>query len=215
MKTRHGAVGVVREMAAALPGCFNAHADALVPGLLVALGDKPVKHLQLKLEALALVRLLVAQSPVGGGGGFGRHLDALLVPVKDASRDQYFKVVAESLRVCAAMVACAGPERAPFATLVFGVVKPQLLALDIDQAVKEAAINAAALVAATLGDKLADLGEVQSRGRRSCRRSSRFFFLAGAGATQRPSGQRDHARSGRGSCGRGGRGPRAPGRGAG
>ena len=36
-KTRQGAVGVIREVAATLPGCFNAHADALVPGLLIAL----------------------------------------------------------------------------------------------------------------------------------------------------------------------------------
>lgn len=59
-------------------GCFGPHADALVPGLLVTLGDKPVKNLQLKLEALGLVRLLISQSPEA----FAKHLEALLPLVR-------------------------------------------------------------------------------------------------------------------------------------
>lgn len=179
IKTRQGAVGVVREVAAALPGCFGPHADALVPGLLVVLGDKPTKNLQLKLEALSLVRLLVSTSPATA---FGKHLNALFPLVAEATTDQYFKgncatnqscffhhlttfplitVVSEALRLCSAMVVAAGATNQPdFVVKVYGCVKPQMQALDIDQAVKEAAIAATALVVATIGAKTPDLSEV-------------------------------------------------------
>jgi cullin-associated NEDD8-dissociated protein 1 len=158
VKTRQGAVGVVREVAAVIPGCFNEHADVLVPGLLVALGDKPVKNLQLKLEALMLLRLLLTHSTPEGA--FTKHLDAFLPLVKDATTDQYFKVVSEALRVCAAMVVTAGPNRVELILRIYDAIQPQMLALDIDQAVKEAAISATALVVATLGTKLKNSADV-------------------------------------------------------
>ncbi len=157
IKTRQGAVGVVREVATALPGCFAPHVDALVPGLLVVLSDKPTKNLQLKLEGLSLVRLLLTTSP---SGTFSKHLSALLPLVADAAKDQYFKVVSEALRVCAALVIAAGPQQADFVVKVYGAIQPQMQALDIDQAVKEAAIAAAAVVVATVGSKTPDLPNV-------------------------------------------------------
>lgn len=56
--------------------------------------------------------------------------------VKDATADQYFKVVSEALRVCSAMVVAAGASRVEFVVKVYAAVRPQMLALDIDQAVK-------------------------------------------------------------------------------
>jgi len=123
-----------------------------VPGLVVALGDKPTKNLQLKLEALSLVRLLLTTSPQGT---FDKHLETFL-PLASTS-DSYFKVVSEALRVCAALVQAAGPSRTDFVVKVYASVQPQMQASHIDQAVKEAAISASALVVATIGDKTPDL----------------------------------------------------------
>ena len=157
VKTRQGVVGVLREVATALPGAFQNHADALRPGLLLVLGDKPTKNLQLKLEALSLLRLLISSTP---SPSFDQHLEAFLPPVADATTDQYFKVVSEALRVCSAMVLCAGKDKPDFVIKIYHAVKPQMLALDIDQAVKEAAISAMSLVVATIGDKCPELESV-------------------------------------------------------
>ncbi len=132
VKVRQGAVSVVREVASAIPGCLAPHIDALVPGLLIVLGDKPTKNLQLKLEGLAVVRLLLSTCP---SASFSKHLSSFLPLVAEACNDQYFKVVSEALRVCAALVV-AGSQNVDFVVKVFGSIQPQMQALDIDQAVK-------------------------------------------------------------------------------
>ena len=156
IKTRQGAVSVVREVALALPGCLAPHVDLLVPGLIVALSDKPQKNLQLKLEALSVLRVLLVTCPKGT---FDKHLESFL-PLVNSTSDAYFKIVSEGLRVSAALVLAAGAERSDFVIKVYSSIQPQMQANDIDQAVKEAAIAAAALVVATIGDKTPNLQDL-------------------------------------------------------
>ncbi|KAG2450178.1 hypothetical protein HYH02_000280 [Chlamydomonas schloesseri] len=175
-KTRVGALGVLRQLvavqaavaadaeagadgggaAAAVPGSV---VDVLVPGLLAALNDKS-GNTGLKIEALSFLRQLLAAAPPAL---FQPHTKTLGGGVFACVGERYYKVAAEALRCCEALVGVLRPEAAapvppsqqPQVAPLYKAVMARLSATDQDQEVKECAISAMAAAAARLGDSLA------------------------------------------------------------
>ncbi|GFR41083.1 hypothetical protein Agub_g1723, partial [Astrephomene gubernaculifera] len=157
-KTRVGVLGVLRQLVAVAAGEVAGQVGALVPGVLAALQDKS-GNTGLKIEALSFLRLTLAATPPAL---LQPHTRLLLPPVCACVNERYYKVAAEALRVCEALVgvlrpdpaAPVPPQQQPLVGPLYAAVMGRLSATDQDQEVKEAAISAMAAAAARLGDVL-------------------------------------------------------------
>ncbi|KAG1681345.1 hypothetical protein FOA52_007393 [Chlamydomonas sp. UWO 241] len=157
-KTRIGALGLLRALAAVLPENVAAEASLLMPGLLAALTDKSSGNSSLKIEALSFLQLLLSSSPPVV---FQQHLPGLAPVVFANAHERYYKVAAEALRVCQEMVGVLSPKGAPVPGPLKPLVKPlfdtvmaRMNAQDLDQEVKEAAILCMATVVSSLADEV-------------------------------------------------------------
>ncbi|EFJ52089.1 hypothetical protein VOLCADRAFT_79240 [Volvox carteri f. nagariensis] len=157
-KTRVGVFGVLRQLVAVQASSMSGQVDALVPGLLAALNDKS-GNTGLKIEALSFLRQTIAATPPSV---FQPHTKQLAPAVFGCVNERYYKVAAEALRVCEALVGVlrpdpAGPvppEQASLVAPLYSAIMTRLSATDQDQEVKECAISAMAATAARLGDCL-------------------------------------------------------------
>ncbi|KAG2500009.1 hypothetical protein HYH03_002291 [Edaphochlamys debaryana] len=158
-KTRVGVFGgVLRQLVAVAAPAVAGQVEALVPGVLAALNDKS-GNTALKIEALSFLRLTIAATPPAV---FQTHTKQLASAVFVCVNERYYKVAAEALRVCEALVgvlrpdasAPVPPDQAPLVQPLYAAVMARLSATDQDQEVKECAIAAIAAAAARLGDCL-------------------------------------------------------------
>jgi len=173
-KARAGALGALRELAAVAPEAAAAQAGAIVPGVVAALREKGAAGSGLKIEALALLRAALAGAPAAA---YAPHLPKLAPAVFECVGERYYKVAAESLRVCERLVAAMrpappaplAPELAPLLPPMAAALQARLAAPDQDMEVKEAAIAAVAAVVAHLADALppADVQQARARARSS------------------------------------------------
>jgi len=155
VKTRIGAFSLLRELVSVLKGSLKSDVASLVPGIQLSLGDKNT-HANLKIEALLFLRLLLATHDPST---LHPHLKVLAPPVFKAVRDNYYRISAEALRVCAEFVRTLRYEGSsfdykPFVGDLFGATLDKLKVQDIDQEVKESAITCMGLIIATFGDQL-------------------------------------------------------------
>eukprot|EP01119_Soliformovum_irregulare_P025203 TRINITY_DN9265_c1_g3_i1.p1 TRINITY_DN9265_c1_g3~~TRINITY_DN9265_c1_g3_i1.p1 ORF type:complete len:1236 (-),score=487.10 TRINITY_DN9265_c1_g3_i1:55-3762(-) len=156
VKTRSGAFALLRELVVVLPGALTDHIAALVSGIQYSLGDKN-SHSNLKIEALAFLRLLLHSHPADA---FYPHIKVLAPPVFKCARDPYYRISAEALRVCSELVKVLRPSEnstfdyKPYAKDLFAATVEKVNLMDIDQEVKESAIHCVGLVVANFGNEL-------------------------------------------------------------
>ncbi|GIL42737.1 hypothetical protein Vafri_669 [Volvox africanus] len=157
-KTRVGVFGVLRQLLAVQASSVAGQVDALIPGLLAALNDKS-SNTGLKIEALSFLRQTIAATPPSV---FQLHTKQLSSAVFGCVSERYYKVAAEALRVCEALVGVLRPDpaspvppaQASLVVPLYSAIMARLSATDQDQEVKECAISAIAATAARLGDCL-------------------------------------------------------------
>jgi len=153
LKTRPGVFQLLVEFVTVLPGVLSDHVKELIPGVENALGEKNTSS-ALKIEALLFLRALLQYHKPSV---FVPHLKSITPPVFNSIRDRYYKITAEGLRVgcqLTKVLAGSGESGKPFVEELFGVTYERLKQLDIDQEVKEVAIECTGLIVSQLGNSL-------------------------------------------------------------
>lgn len=154
-KTKIGAFQLLKELVRVIPDCLDTFVESFIPGIQQGLDDKASSPL--KIEALAFLRAYMAHK--GAAAVFIPHIQNISSPVLKAISDPYYKINAEALRVLTEIVkilAGAEPGFNPEAHIspVYEATLTKLRQLDIDQEVKEGAIECTGLLISLLGDKL-------------------------------------------------------------
>jgi hypothetical protein len=156
-KTRLGALGVLRALAQVAPAATLAplaaeFTDAVARSLVANERDGS----NLRIEALLLLRQLLVRTPPTA---FAAHVKTLTPHVLKAVGDSYYRVSSEGLRTCAALVptlaAADAAQQPALAASVYSAVLEKMSLSDVDQDVKESAIQCAGELVSLLGDKLA------------------------------------------------------------
>eukprot|EP01125_Pyxidicula_operculata_P000246 TRINITY_DN10328_c0_g1_i1.p1 TRINITY_DN10328_c0_g1~~TRINITY_DN10328_c0_g1_i1.p1 ORF type:complete len:1207 (+),score=380.40 TRINITY_DN10328_c0_g1_i1:38-3658(+) len=151
LKTRPGVFQLLVELVTVNPGCLASHVGSFIPGVESALGEKNTSS-ALKIEALLFLRALIHNHEPSV---FSPHLKKLLPPVFKAVKDRYYKITAEGLRVCCKLVRVLEASESPdYIKQLYDVNFERLKQLDIDQEVKEVAIECGGLILSHLGDKV-------------------------------------------------------------
>jgi cullin-associated NEDD8-dissociated protein 1 len=155
-KTRLGALGVLRALAQVAPAATLAplaaeFADAAARSLVANERDGS----NLRIEALLLLRQLLVRTPPTA---FVAQVKTLTPHVLKAVADSYYRVSSEGLRTCAALVptlaAVDAAQQPALAASVYTAVFEKMSLSDVDQDVKESAIQCAGELVSLLGDKL-------------------------------------------------------------
>ena len=158
-KVKTAALRLTRETAAALPGSLEQSLQTLVTALASTLapnGGPAAGGSALKVEALALAGLVF--STRGGQPTDPAYVDSLAPHIFAAAGDKYYKVAAEALRACRALVPVVERDARWHAAALAEAALSRVGATDQDQEVKDAAISCAGTCAARLGDVMgADL----------------------------------------------------------
>lgn len=154
-RVRISAFKLLRNLLAVVPSALAGRVAEFIPGISFGLTDVTSSS-QLKSETLAFVRICIdTHSP----SEFHSDFAALSEGVYQAVNESFYKIVAEALRVCSSLVSVLcepsdGFDPKPFIAGLYGACHGKLVAQDIDQEVKEAAIECGGLIVAKLGDKL-------------------------------------------------------------
>jgi len=144
---------VLRELTITLQGGLGDYANILIPGVQQALQD-PKSNSTLKLEALAFLEKLLSTHPPET---FREHIHSIAPAVYACAAERYYKLISQALRVCSELVPVFATDRGQegFENKVkdlYTAVLDRLVVQDIDQDVKEAAIEAAGRLVSELGD---------------------------------------------------------------
>lgn len=154
VKGRSAVFGVLKELVTVLQGGLENQVGALVPGIQLALGDKHT-NANLKIEALQFVNILFTTHPPTV---FHSHIKVLAPPIFKAIKDPYYRISAEALQVGSSLVLILNPKLSfdykPFVEPLFSATLEKLQAQDIDQEVKENAINCMGMIIAYLGNDI-------------------------------------------------------------
>jgi len=173
-KTKTAAFNLLKTLCEVVPGAFTEHLSKLVPMVAGCLTDK--NH-ALKLDALVFARLLMENNAESSMQPF---VPEILPLVLDLVKEDWYKIIAEALRVVRAVIRVlrpvdddAGQEgveirmlepttgQEQFVMPMYEAIIPRLAASDIDQEIKECAISAVGQLVASFGDHLAgELGRV-------------------------------------------------------
>jgi len=155
VKTRIGVYQVLTELVKTSPGILGDYVSEVVAGVVSALtakGNTPTT----KMEALNFLRVLLSthEPPV-----FYDQMDNICQPVLASVDDSYYKITAESLRVCSALIKVLSPfgqegYSPSKADDIYDAIISKYEAQDIDQEVKEACITCMGLLIAHSGDQL-------------------------------------------------------------
>jgi len=152
LKTRPGVFQLLVELVTVLPGILSEHIKEFLPGIENALGEKNTSS-ALKIEALLFLRALLQYHKPQV---FIPHLKSITPPVFNAIKDRYYKITAEGLRVGCQLtkVLAHDPADSPHVEELFNSTYDRLKQLDIDQEVKEVAIECTGLIISQLGNLL-------------------------------------------------------------
>lgn len=154
-QTRIGCFAVLRQLVQVLPGCLSKHVGDIISGVQPSFDSKSSSS-PLKTETLLFLRTLLSSHPAAV---FHPHIKPITSSVYKAVGDSYYKITAEALRVCSEIVKILRPaggsfDYKPFVTPLYNAVQDKFSANDIDQEVKEEAINCVALLISLMGDEL-------------------------------------------------------------
>lgn len=155
-KVKTAALELAREIAARVPASLESSLGFVVPALAKVLaGGVPQGGSALRVEALALSRLIFESHDAASTAPY---VDALAPQIFAAADDKYYKVAAEALRACRALVPVVASAVPAHAAALSNAALSRVGATDQDQEVKDAAIACAGATAAMLGDAMgADL----------------------------------------------------------
>jgi len=156
-KTKIGGFQLLKELVKVVPDCLDTFVESFIPGIQQGLEEKASSPL--KIETLAFVRAFMAHK--GASAVFIPHIQSISVPVLKAISDPYYKINAEALRVLTEIVKILASAESGFDPTshippIFEATLNKLQQLDIDQEVKEGAIECTGLLISLLGDKLKD-----------------------------------------------------------
>jgi len=156
VKTRIGVFNLLKEIVQVLPGAFNEHTSTIIPAITDSLSEK-ISNSPLKIETLEFLRCMLAtHSPAV----IQPHIKTLAPHIFTAVSDPYYKVSAEALRVCCELVKTLRPnisanfDYKPYVKDLYKVTLEKLKQMDVDQVVKEGAINAMGLIISNFSDEL-------------------------------------------------------------
>uniref|UniRef100_A0A7S3QNX2 TATA-binding protein interacting (TIP20) domain-containing protein n=1 Tax=Dunaliella tertiolecta TaxID=3047 RepID=A0A7S3QNX2_DUNTE len=165
-KTRMAVFGLLRELIGVAPVPVAQQLPLLVPGITAALSDSAAAAASsgLKVEALQFTRLALATS--GAAAPPTKDLKQLTQAVLPCASERYYKVAAESLRVCEQVILVLRPRTGGTLAAVpgdlkdlvpklFSALRGRLAAPDQDQEVKESSITGTATAVGQLADLLA------------------------------------------------------------
>eukprot|EP00963_Diacronema_lutheri_P002834 scaffold221_cov351-Pavlova_lutheri.AAC.4 len=152
-KGKLAALQLLRHLATCLPGGLEEHVHTILPALLKMIAEESSAS-NAKIEALVVVRLLLdTHAPQN----FRRHVHDLSKVLFEATKEKYYRVTAEALRCCKALVKLLkpGPEGAESDHLdlvpqLYSCVLFRLSEQDQDLQVKEEAIRCMATVVSWL-----------------------------------------------------------------
>jgi cullin-associated NEDD8-dissociated protein 1 len=155
VKTRISAMAVLRELVILTPPTVAPLLVRVIPDVHKSLADPSA---QMKTEALLLLHSVIA----GCGPAVLRDHTRLLIPrILEAAGDRYYKITAESLRVCSAFVSAYGAAGAelrrslgPLAPSIHDAALRRLTAQDQDSEVKEAGLECVGGTVALFGGDL-------------------------------------------------------------
>lgn len=153
-RVRLGVFGVLKKLVMTLQGGLDANVAVIVAAIKKALSSRDDQNITLKLEVLTFTRLLVKYHDAKV---LAKHMDTLSKVIYERVREKYYKIIAESLRVCGELVKVVAslrgtPKYNQYVKDMYSSVMDRLEIQDIDQDVKESAINTMGLIVANLGD---------------------------------------------------------------
>ena len=161
VKTKSMVFSMLRTLVSVMHGGLEDHMPALLGSVEKCISEKDQA---LKLDALLFLRLALETHPPEALQG---SLARLLPLVVAAVHEDWYKIIAEALRVLGALVQVARPrdetdagmftgnyDYSPLVLPVYQAVLPRLEALDIDQEIKECAITTVGKLFSHFGDAL-------------------------------------------------------------
>jgi cullin-associated NEDD8-dissociated protein 1 len=161
VKTKALIFEMLHQLAGVLRGGMVGLLEAMLPNVIKCLSDK---NSNLMLETLSFVRLLLETHEPAAMHPF---IEELLPAVLQCATEDWYKIIAEALRVVgvvtsvmrpidasADMFAASAFDHTPHVTSLYNAVLPRLAATDIDQEIKSCAIAAMGRVLAHLADGL-------------------------------------------------------------
>ena len=168
VKTKSAVFAMLRTLVNVVQGSLNENLLGLIDTVLKCLSEK---NQTLKLDALSFLRLVFEyHSP----SSLLEIVPKVLPATLDASKEDWYKVIAESLRVIGSIIGVIRPQILgdtmdtfdfqAYVNPIYLSILPRLMVFDIDQEIKDCAIYAAGRLLVFLGDyvKPNDLLEVLS-----------------------------------------------------
>jgi len=154
VKTKIGAFHLLSEITTVIPGALDEDFGLFVPGITSALADKSTP---LRIEALSFLKSCMSHK--SAAVVYTKHIDLLLTPVIKAASDNFYKIIAEALRVICQVIkilAAASETEDPskHVPILYKSIMLNLEKTEVDQEVKESAIEAIGLLISLLGNKL-------------------------------------------------------------
>lgn len=155
MKARLSSLALLRELLAISPATVSPLLGSVIPDVQKSLGDP---HVTVKTEALVFLHSII---PACGPEVLQNHAAVLIPRVIEASEDRYYKITAESIRLCAEFVSSFGTASpalketiAPMVPAIHDVALKRLIQPDQDSEVKEATLNCLGASVALFGSHL-------------------------------------------------------------
>ncbi|OQV25143.1 Cullin-associated NEDD8-dissociated protein 1 [Hypsibius exemplaris] len=159
IKSRQASLQLLGRLVQVLPGSLNDHFAVLVPGIEFCLTDKTSVS-NIKLDALYFVQNTIATH---SAELFARQAGPLIKVLMRCVADNFYKVIAESLRAVEQLVAILRPvdrpallDISPFVPELYPGVLTRFRDPALDQEIKEQAVSCMGQLFFSLGDHLRD-----------------------------------------------------------
>jgi len=155
-KTRQGCFSLLTQLVTVLPGALADHLAQVVPGIQYSLNDKTSTSNN-KLDTLNFLNHLLLTHD---GALFQPYLDVLVQPVVKSTEDSFYKIASDALLVTQQLskvlrtALLANLPCMPHVQSIYTAALTRLKQTDIDQEVKERAINCTAQIICNLGDHI-------------------------------------------------------------
>lgn len=165
-KTKSKAIALARVIVITLPSLLDPLVEKVMNLMKQGLTDPAIG---MRLETLLFFRTIVR---VGGASPISEHIQSIVPLVLAAMFDRYYKVTAECLRFCSAIVARFGgsspqirSKLSPIASDIYNAARRRAIAPDQDSEVKEAALECLGVTVAQFcsdlpADQLSDVAHL-------------------------------------------------------
>jgi cullin-associated NEDD8-dissociated protein 1 len=155
VKTRASAMSLLRELVVLSPTTVAPFIPNVIPEVQRSLSDPSA---QMKTEALLFLRAVLDSC---GAGVLSNHAQFIVPRILDTAEDKYYKITAESLRLCSTLVSAFGRASsdqkeviAAMTPAIHDAALRRLTAQDQDSEVKEAGLTCVGATVALYGESL-------------------------------------------------------------